>query len=121
MPEIREGVKPSWFGFLISTKPPLSKQKLVEFLESNGVGTRQLFAGNVLRQPMIVENDIVLRIGSSKLLNSGELSEEHYKMLPNTDYIMNNTFWVGVFPALSEKELDKTSDLIHRFIEENRQ
>lgn len=121
LPEVREGVKPSWFGFLISVKPPLSKQKLVEYLESNGVGTRQLFAGNILRQPMIVDNDIQLRIANSELLNSGELTEEHYKLLPNTDFIMNNTFWVGVFPALSEKELDKTSDLIHKFIEENKQ
>jgi len=36
--------------------------------------------------------------------------------LPNTDFIMNNTFWVGIFPALGKKELDKTSDLIHKFI-----
>ena len=120
LPEIRDGVKPSWFGFLISTKHPISKQKLVEYLESHGVGTRQLFAGNILRQPMIVDNDIQLRIGNSRLLNSKDLTEEHYKLLPNTDFIMNNTFWVGVFPALSEKELDKTSDLIHKFIEENK-
>ena len=93
----------------------------MEYLESSGIGTRQLFAGNILRQPMIVDNDIQLRIANSELLNSGELTEEHYKLLPNTDFIMNNTFWVGVFPALSEKELDKTSDLIHKFIEENKQ
>lgn len=119
LPEIKENVKPSWFGFLISTKPPVSKQKLVEFLEANGIGTRQLFAGNILRQPMIVDNDIQLRIGNSGIINSKDLSDEHYRMLPNTDFIMNNTFWVGVFPALSFKELDKTSNLIHEFIEKN--
>ena len=115
LPEIQDGAKPSWFGFLISTKQDGVKQKLVEFLEKNGVGTRQLFAGNILRQPMIVNNEIPLRIGNSKLINSAELSEEHYKMLPETEFIMNNTFWVGVFPALSYKELDKTSELIHQF------
>ncbi len=120
LPEIKEGVKSSWFGFLISTKPPISKQKLVEYLETNGVGTRQLFAGNILRQPMIVAGDIQLRIGNSELINSKDLTEAHYKLLPNTDFIMNNTFWVGVFPALAEKELNKISDLIHNFIGENK-
>ena len=120
LPEITYGCKPSWFGFLISVKPPISKQKLVEYLECNGVGTRQLFAGNILRQPMIVDNDIQLRIGNSDILNSKDLTEEHYKLLPNTDFIMNNTFWVGVFPALSEKELSRISDLIHKFIEVNK-
>lgn len=119
LPEIHERVTPSWFGFLISVKPneKFKKQQLVEFLEKNGVGTRQLFAGNILRQPMMVENDINLRISNSKLINSKDLNEKHYSMLPNTDFIMNNTFWVGVFPGLGEKELDKTSKLIHDFME----
>lgn len=118
LPEIEEGCKPSWFGYLISVKPndKFNKQQLVEYLEQNGIGTRQLFAGNILRQPMIVESDVQLRIGNSKLMNSKELSEDDYKKLPNTEFIMNNTFWVGVFPALSEKELDKTSSVIHEFI-----
>jgi CDP-6-deoxy-D-xylo-4-hexulose-3-dehydrase len=86
-------------------------------LEENGVGTRQLFAGNILRQPMMTENEIPLRIGKSKLLLSNKLKEKHYKMLLNTEYIMNNSFWVGVFPVLGKKEMDKISDLIHEFIE----
>ncbi len=120
LPKINEKTKPSWFGFLISVKPPISKQKLVEYLEKNGVGTRQLFAGNILRQPMFTENNIDLRIGNSGIINSKDLNESHYKLLPNTDFIMNNTFWVGVFPALTSKELDKTSEVIHKFIEENK-
>lgn len=119
LPEVEENVKSSWFGFLISVKPSekFNKQQLVEYLEKNGAGTRQLFAGNILRQPMMVEYDIPLKIANSSLLNSRELREEHYKKLPNTDFIMNNTFWVGVYPALGETELDKTSKLIHEFIE----
>lgn len=119
LPTIEDGCKPSWFGYLISVKPneKFNKQQLVEYLEQNGIGTRQLFAGNILRQPMIVENDVQLRIGSSDLLNSKDLTEEHYKQLPNTEFIMNNTFWVGVFPALGEAELDRTSKAIHDFIE----
>lgn len=122
LPVVHSDVKPSWFGFLISVKPDsgFSKQELVEYLESNGVGTRQLFAGNILRQPMFVENEIELRIGCSSILNSNDLDEEHYKLLPNTDFIMNNTFWVGTFPGLGTKELDKISDAIHEFIIKNK-
>ena len=70
LPEVKEGVKPSWFGYLISVKPdaPFTKQEMVEFLENNGVGTRQLFAGNILRQPCFVENDIKLRINDGGLI-----------------------------------------------------
>lgn len=120
LPESAPNAEPSWFGFMISVKPNenFDKFELVRYLEENGIGTRQLFAGNILRQPMIVENDINLKIGGSKILNSKELKQEHYDMLPNTDFIMNNSFWVGVFPALGEAELDKTSDIIHKFIEE---
>ncbi len=122
LPIVREKVKPSWFGYLISLKPndKFNKQQLVEYLEKNGIGTRQLFAGNILRQPMIIESDIKLRIGNSKIINSKDLKENHYEMIPNTDFIMNNTFWVGVFPALGELELDRTSKVIHEFIENNK-
>ena len=118
LPVIKEGVKPSWFGYLISVKEnaPFTKQQMVEYLEAHGIGTRQLFAGNILRQPMFTENDIDFRIGASKLLNSKDLAEEHYKMLPNTEFIMNNTFWTGTFPALGEKEITRTADTIHNFI-----
>jgi CDP-6-deoxy-D-xylo-4-hexulose-3-dehydrase len=118
LPEINENVKSAWFGFLISVKPnnKFTKNDLVTYLEENGIGTRQLFAGNILRQPMIIENDVVFRIGSSNLINSKNLTEEHYKMLPNTEFIMNNTFWIGTFPELDKKDLQKISDTIHEFI-----
>jgi len=118
LPEIQKDTEPSWFGFVITVKDnsKFTKQQLVEYLETNGVGTRQLFAGNILRQLSFAENDISIRINNSSIINSKNLTEEHYKMLPNTDYIMNNTFWVGVFPALGKKEMDKISDLIHKFI-----
>lgn len=119
LPKINDGVKPSWFGYLISVKEsaPFTKQELVEYLENNKIGTRQLFAGNILRQPMIVNNDVNFRIGNSKILNSKDLSEEYYKLLPNTEFIMNNTFWVGTFPALGEKEINKIANTITKFVE----
>ena len=69
LPTVKEGCKASWFGYLISVKPeaPFTKQKLVEYLEEHGIGTRQLFAGNLLRQPALVDNDIALRIGNSPI------------------------------------------------------
>lgn len=120
LPKINEGVKPSWFGYLISVKEdaPFTKQEMVEFLESHKIGTRQLFAGNILRQPMIVDNDVNFRIGNSGIINSKDLTEEHYKMLPKTDFIMNNTFWVGTFPALGEDEIQRISDAIHLCVKE---
>ena len=117
LPKIAKNAQSSWFGFLLSVKENLkySKQELVKYLEENGIGTRQLFAGNMLRQPMFVENNIELKIGNSNIINSKDLNENHYKLLPNTDFIMNNTFWVGVYPALNEKDLDKTSNIIHKY------
>ena len=123
LPEIKENANPSWFGFLITLREDkcnFTKQAMVEFLEKNGSGTRQLFAGNILRQPSFVENKIPLRINNGELIYSNELTELDYKKLPNTEYIMNNTFWVGVFPALGEKEITKISNVIHKFVEDNK-
>ncbi len=121
LPKESEGTKSAWFGFLITVKEgqKFTKQQLVEYLENNGIGTRQLFAGNILRQPLYVNNDIHIKIVNSEILHSCDLSDDDYKKLPNTETIMNNTFWVGVYPALGEEELIKTSDLIHKFIGEN--
>ncbi len=121
LPTVKEGVKSSWFGYLISVKEnaPFSKQELVEYLENHKIGTRQLFAGNILRQPMISEDEQVqFRIGNSDLLSSKDLNEDIYKTLSNTEFVMNNTFWVGTFPALGEEEIKRISSGIHSFINE---
>ena len=119
LPVVKEGVRSSWFGYLISVKngAPFTKQELVEYLENNKIGTRQLFAGNILRQPMITEDEQVqFRIGNSELLSSKDLNEDLYKQLPNTEFVMNNTFWTGTFPALGEEEITRISDSIHNFV-----
>jgi CDP-6-deoxy-D-xylo-4-hexulose-3-dehydrase len=118
LPKIIKKSEPSWFGFLISMKPndKFSKQQLVEHLEKDMIGTRQLFAGNILRQPIFVDNDINLRIKNSEIKKSNALTEEDYKLLPNADFIMNNSFWVGIYPAINSKHLDKISESIHEFI-----
>ena len=118
LPTLNDNVKPSWFGFLISVRAdaPFTKIELVKFLEGNGIGTRQLFAGNLLRQPLYTDDDIILRIEDSKILHSKNLTEEDFKKLPNTDFIMNATFWIGVYPGLPLKDLDFIISKINEFI-----
>ena len=90
--------------------------KLIQFLEKNNVGTRLLFSGNILRQPVFVDNHFALRIKDSEILYSDEITEEHYKILPNTEFIMNNTFWIGVYPGIEEKDLNHILKTFEQFI-----
>ncbi|PAF44657.1 lipopolysaccharide biosynthesis protein RfbH [Helicobacter sp. 11S02629-2] len=119
LPKVAEGVNPSWFGYAISIKKtaPFTKQELVSYLEYNKIGTRELFAGNILRQPMIVYDDVNFRIGDSKLINSQELNSSHYELLPNTDFIMDSTFWIGTFQALGDVEITKMASTIRKFVD----
>ena len=91
LPEATENSDPSWFGFPITIKEEsgISRLELLKFLDQNKIGTRLLFAGNLTRQPYFenVEYRIV-----------GELT--------NTDIIMKNTFWIGVYPGLKKEHLD---------------
>lgn len=117
LPKVLPNCNSGWFGFLISIRDGVSftKNDMVQYLETNGIGTRNLFAGNILRQPMIVKNDVQLRIGSSGLLNSRELTDKEYELLPNTEFIMNNTFWVGVAQNNSVEDMKRTAEVIHNF------
>lgn len=119
LPSSSDKADNAWFGFLISVKPNdrFNKLELVKFLEENNIGTRQLFSGNILRQPSFSENEIGLRIADSGVLNSKNLSEEQYKLLPNTDFIMNNTFWVGLWHGLEKTEINKIISFFEKFIE----
>lgn len=118
LPSHHAKCEPSWFGFLVSVKSdaPFTKQELVEYLEAHGIGTRQLFAGNLLRQPMMTASDIPVRIGAGGTKLSSALGEGDYAALPITDFIMNSTFWVGVAQNLTENDICVTSKVFHDFV-----
>ena len=101
LPEVTPRSEPSWFGFLITVRPgaPINRFDLVQHLESRRIGTRQLFAGNILKQPAYA--DIKHRV-------VGELT--------NTDIITTNTFWIGVYPGLTEPMIDFMIESIDEFM-----
>jgi CDP-4-dehydro-6-deoxyglucose reductase, E1 len=101
LPEITEGSDPSWFGFPITVKEgsPVSRLDLTTYLDQNKIGTRLLFAGNLTRQPYMA--GIKYRV-------SGDLT--------NTDNVMNNTFWVGVQPALTKEMLEFVAEKIEAYL-----
>lgn len=119
LPKLSEKVSPSWFGFTITVKDnkKFGKIDLVKFLEENNIGTRQLFAGNMLRQPAFADSPIELRIRNSGLLKSDALTEKEYALLPNTDIVLNATFWIGVWPGLRKDQLEYMVSIFKKFFE----
>ena len=93
LPEATANSDPSWFGFPITLREnaPITRLDLLKCLDSKKIGTRLLFAGNLIRQPYMMGRNYRV---------SGELT--------NTEIVMNQTFWVGVQPALTEDMLDHT-------------
>lgn len=100
LPEATEGSEPSWFGFPVTLRESagIARVELLKYLDQYKIGTRLLFAGNLTRQPYFA---------GLKYRISGELT--------NTDEIMNNTFWIGVYPGLSKEMLDYATGQIESF------
>jgi CDP-4-dehydro-6-deoxyglucose reductase, E1 len=101
LPQATEHSDPSWFGFPITLKDncPVTRLDLLTYLDQNKIGSRLLFAGNLMRQPYMT--GAVYRI-------SGDLT--------NTDNVMNNTFWIGVQPALTPEMLEFAARKIESFL-----
>jgi len=95
--------EPSWFGFPLTIKDGVSfgRNKLIEFLEEKKISTRLLFAGNMIKQPAFTNNKINYRV---------------FRKLKNTDKIMKDTFWVGVWPGIGEKEIEYIINKFKEFI-----
>lgn len=105
LPQQEAGSRPSWFGFLISVRPKagVERNSVVRFLEEHGIQTRLLFGGNLLRQPCFDQ----IR-GTKAYRVAGELEK--------TDYVMNNSFWVGVYPGMTDEMLDYMAGMILRAV-----
>ncbi len=101
LPKATEHSVPSWFGFPITLDPshPVNREELLRFLDSRKIGTRLMFAGNILKQPAY--KNVEFRV-------VGDLT--------NTDIVMTRTFWVGVYPGLTEPMLDYVVDSILEFV-----
>ena len=100
LPEACPNSDPSWFGFLITCKEGTDKNKVVQYLESHGVQTRMLFGGNITKQPCFDE-----------LKKAGE----GYRIVGDlhvTDRIMNDTFWIGVYPGMTDEMIDYMVEMI---------
>ena len=95
LPEAASYSAPSWFGFLLSIRPDsgLNRNEITRYLEQHNVQTRLLFSGNLIKHPcfnQIRDTDAYRVVGD----------------LVNTDFIMNNTFWIGVYPGMNDKMID---------------
>jgi len=99
LPEATPNSDPSWFGFLLAVRPdaPFSRDQVVRHLEAHKIGTRLLFAGNLLRQPAY--KDVPHRV-------VGEMK--------NSDFVMNQVFWTGVYPGLSGEMLAYILETFHK-------
>lgn len=109
LPKPLEQSRPSWFGFAITVpeNSVFTRDELVSCLESNNIQTRNLFAGNITKHPCFDE----YREVPDAYRVVGDLSR--------TDRIMNSTFWVGVYPGMSEQKLQYMAEIIKKFVEEH--
>ncbi len=105
LPEPAENSDPSWFGFLISVKPEtgLDRNEVTKYIESKNVQTRLLFSGNIVKQPCF--NEI--------------RDTEAYRVVGNleiSDYVVSNTFWVGVYPGMTDAMIDYMAEVIREAV-----
>ena len=100
LPEACPNSKPSWFGFLLTCREGVDRVKVIKYLEEHGVQTRNLFAGNLIKHPCF---DEMRKTGQGyRVIGS----------LENTDRIMRDTFWVGVYPGMTDEKIDYMAKVI---------
>lgn len=104
LPSPCENANPSWFGYMITCKNGVNKNDIVQFLEEHGVQTRMLFAGNLTKQPCF---DQMRKSGTGyRIVNQ----------LENTDRVMEDTFWIGLYPGMTTEMLDYMINMIAQSI-----
>ncbi len=100
LPEAAPGARPSWFGFLITCREDVDRNAVVRYVEQKGVQTRMLFAGNLTRHPCFDQ----MRAAKTGYRIVGDLS--------NTDRIMRDSFWVGLYPGMTDEMIDYMAKVI---------
>lgn len=100
LPEPCKNSRPSWFGFLLTCREGIDREKVVRYLEEHGIQTRMLFAGNLIKHPCFDQ----MRASGKGYRVVGKLE--------NTDRIMRDTFWVGVYPGMTDEKLDYMANII---------
>ena len=104
LPEPCENSNPSWFGFLLTCKEGVDRNEVVSYIEGHGVQTRMLFAGNLIKHPCFDQ----MRAAGKGYRVIGDLKV--------TDQVMNNTFWVGVYPGMTDEMIDYMAKTIKEAI-----
>lgn len=104
LPEACKNSDPSWFGFLITCREGIDRNHIVQYIESKGIQTRMLFAGNLVKHPCF---DEMRRTGQGYRI---------YGDLSNTDRIMQDTFWVGVYPGMTDAMIDYMAKMIREVV-----
>ena len=106
LPEPAENSEPSWFGFMISVRKDsgLDRNAITRYIEDHNIQTRLLFSGNLIKHPCF---DQIRGTDAYRVVGS----------LENTDYIMENSFWVGVYPGMNEEKLKYMSEIIQQAID----
>jgi len=104
LPEPCKNSRPSWFGFLLTCREGINREKVVRYLEEHGIQTRMLFAGNLIKHPCFDQ----MRASGKGYRVVGKLE--------NTDRIMRDTFWIGVYPGMTDEKLDYMANIIKEAI-----
>ncbi len=104
LPEPCKNSRPSWFGFLLTCREGINREKVVRYLEEHGIQTRMLFAGNLIKHPCFDQ----MRASGKGYRIVGKLE--------NTDRIMRDTFWIGVYPGMTDEKLDYMANIIKEAI-----
>lgn len=94
LPEAAPMSTPSWFGFLLTCKKGVCRDSIIQYIESKGIQTRMLFAGNLIKHPCFEQ----MRSSKKGFRIIGDLK--------NTNRIMRDTFWIGVYPGMTEEMID---------------
>jgi len=105
LPEAAPYSDPSWFGFLVTCKEGVSRNKLVQYIESQNIKTRMLFAGNLVKHPCFDE------------LRKSGMGYRIVGALNYTDRIMNDSFWIGVYPGMTDEMIDRIIKVIYEYFE----